>query len=496
MKPILYIINWILWVGLLASCGIKNAAPSDAKGSGIFLADCQLSAPGLSIRLAAKCGSLQVYEDRSTAMGKQINLNLAVIPAVSRNPEPDPLFFLTGGPGQAATESYVQLSSAFDRIHQKRDIVLVDQRGTGKSNPLSCPKASKTAPEDLPDKEIANWVSLCLKEIDANPSLYTTSIAMQDLDDVRSALGYPQINLYGVSYGTRAALTYLELFPNRVRSVILDGVVPQDEPLGVHIGRDAQRALDLIFARCDTQPSCRQAFPAIRDEFTKLLQGLSSGPIEISISDPNSGEDTQFNLDGDKVTSAVRLFSYTPETVALIPLLMHNAYIRKEYNSLAAMYLIVVGPLEGSITQGMGYSVLCAEDVPFYSLEEAAKANAGTYLGDKSVMQLINICNVWPHASVPASFKTPVHSDVPVLLLSGEADPVTPPAYGDRAARTLTNSMHIVAPGMGHNVIYRGCIPRIAADFIEAGKLHGLDTACIQEIQPMPFFANFSGPIP
>jgi len=163
---------------------------------------------------------------------------------------------------------------------------------------------------------------------------------------------------------------------------------------------------------------------------------------------------------------------------------------------LAAMYLIVVGPLEGSITQGMGYSVLCAEDVPFYSLEEAAKANAGTYLGDKSVMQLINICNVWPHASVPASFKTPVHSDVPVLLLSGEADPVTPPAYGDRAARTLTNSMHIVAPGMGHNVIYRGCIPRIAADFIEAGKLQGLDTACIQEIQPMPFFANFSGPIP
>jgi pimeloyl-ACP methyl ester carboxylesterase len=481
---------------LLAGCTVDTETQQSGEAFKIALTDCQLSSPGSNMRVAAKCGHIEVFEDRATNTGRQISLNLAIVPAVSRNPEPDPLFFLTGGPGQAATESYSLLSSAFERIHQKRDIILVDQRGTGKSNPLTCPEIEAIDLEVTDDQELANHLRVCLSQLDANPALYTTTNAMQDLDQVRGTLGYEQINLYGISYGTRAALTYLSMYPVHVRSVILDGVVPQDEPLGLSVGRDAQRALDMIFSRCDRQTSCSQAFPEVRDEFKKLLETLEADPVEVSLPHPTSGEETHLKLTSKKMGTAIRLFSYTPETSALLPLMIHDASAHREYQLLAATYLIIAGDLEDSITAGMGYSVLCAEDFPFFSLDEAAKENAGSYLEDQTAVELSNICQTWPHTQVPPEFKTPVQSDVPVLLLSGEVDPVTPPENGDLASRTLPNSLHLVAPGQGHNVILRGCIPRIAADFIDAGSVQGLDTACVQDIQPLPFFVNFSGPIP
>ena len=491
-----FIIPFTILTSLLAGCTLNTGTQPASETSMIALAACQLSSPGSVARLAAKCGHIEVYEDRATNTGKQITLNLAIIPAVSRNPEPDPLFFLTGGPGQAATESYPLLSTAFERIHQKRDIILVDQRGTGQSNPLTCTGIEDIDLDAKDNQELANRLRICLSQLDANPALYTTANAMQDLDQVRDTLGYQQINIYGVSYGTRAALTYLSMYPEHVRSVILDGVVPQDEPLGLSVGRDAQRALNLIFSRCALQPSCNQAFPEVRNEFKLELEAVETNPVEVTLTHPTSGEDTHITFTSEKMGTAIRLFSYTPETAALLPLMIHDAFTQRDYQLLAATYLIVAGELEESITEGMGYSVLCAEDFPFISLDEAAKENAGSYLGDETAVELSNICQTWPHAQVSPEFKTPVQSDLPVLLLSGEADPVTPPENGDSVSKSLPNSVHLVAPGQGHNVIFRGCIPRIAADFIDAGSVQGLDTACVQDIQPLPFFVNFSGPIP
>jgi pimeloyl-ACP methyl ester carboxylesterase len=481
---------------LLAGCTLETETQQANKAPKIAMIDCQLASPGSVVRLAAMCGHIKVYEDRAANTGKQITLNLAIIPAVSRNPEPDPLFFLTGGPGQAATESYPLLSSAFERIHQKRDIILVDQRGTGKSNPLTCTGIENIDFDATDKQELANRLKECLSQLDANPALYTTTNAMQDLDQVRDTLGYQQINIYGVSYGTRAALTYLSMYPEHVRSVILDGVVPQDEPLGLSVGRDAQRALNLIFSRCALQPSCNQAFPEVRNEFKLQLEAVETNPVEVSLTHPTSGENTHIKFTSEKMGTAIRLFSYTPETAALLPLMIHDAFTQRNYQLLAATYLIIAGELEESITEGMGYSVLCSEDFPFFSLDEAATENAGSYLGDETAVELSNICQTWPHAQVSPEFKTPVQSDVPVLLLSGEADPVTPPENGDLVSKSLPNSVHLVAPGQGHNVIFRGCIPRIAADFIDAGSVQGLDTACVQDIRPLPFFVNFSGPIP
>ncbi len=479
-----------------AACSPGEAGPTpSAEGSPeIELEACQLSAPGLAQHLSARCGTLQVYEDPASSAGRQISLNIAVFPAVSRNPAPDPLFFLTGGPGQAATESFLQLYPAFDRIHQSRDIVLVDQRGTGASNPLRCENLED---EDLPEEvQIAPLIEACLSGLEADPRFYTTSAAVEDLERVRAALGYDQINLYGLSYGTRAALSYLDGYPEQVRAVILDGVLPQDEILGLNMAPDAQRALDLLFERCQEESGCREAFPDLEAGFQALLEALQAEPVQVTVPHPVSGEPVEVELSAQEVASTVRLLTYAPETAALAPLLIHTARETGDYARLASQYLIVTQQLSESLSEGLYYSVVCSEDAPFYSPEQAEQAARDTYLSSLEWEETFEICSRWPQGEIAADFKEPVQSGVPVLLLSGEMDPVTPPENAEQAARTLSNSLHLVAPGQGHNVIFRGCLPRLAGDFIEQGSLEGLNGACVQDIRPMPFFVNFNGPEP
>ncbi len=483
---------------LAAACAVSPAQSPGAPS--LVLDDCLLAAPGLTARVEARCGSFAVPEDRAQPAGRTIDLRVAVVPAVSRSPQPDPLFFLAGGPGQAATESYVSLAFAFDAVSRGRDIVLVDQRGTGGSNPLRCPAGADdpaaltmTEAEALAQRDAD--LAGCLEALDADPRFYTTPVHAQDLDAVRAALGYHQINLYGVSYGTRAALTYLQMYPDRVRAVILDGVAPQDEPLGLDVARDAQRALDMIFSRCQADAGCSARVPGVRAEFDDLLARLGAEAPVISLAHPLTNQPTELRLTRSGVASAVRLLSYAPETVALLPLLIHTA-AQGDYGPLAAQLLVVSEDLERSLSAGLNASVLCAEDAPFIDAAAARQANLGTYLGGLQTDELARLCAIWPRGGLPAGFKQPVRSDVPVLLLSGEADPVTPPENGAQAARTLPNSLHLIAPGQGHNVILRGCLPRLAFEFIDAGRVDGLDTACADTLAPAPFFLDFTGPRP
>jgi pimeloyl-ACP methyl ester carboxylesterase len=317
---------------------------------------------------------------------------------------------------------------------------------------------------------------------------------MQDLDAVREALGYEQINLYGLSYGTRAALTYLHMFPNRVRSVILDGVVAQQLVLGLDLAADAQHALDLIFERCAEDAVCVENFPDLPAEFEKILSELGTAPASVQVTDPISGEELSFDFTREMFATVVRFYSYSPETVALLPLLISTA--EGDYARLASQYLILTADLSQSINNGMGYSIQCAEDVPFFTSTEAEQAAEGAYLENMISSGLLEICESWPRGTIPPDYKDRVRSDVPVLLLSGEFDPVTPPAYAELAAQTLSNSRHLVAPGQGHNVIVRGCIPSIAETFVASATFEGLETDCVEELEPFPFFVNFSGPMP
>jgi pimeloyl-ACP methyl ester carboxylesterase len=498
-----YLFSWfgvfILILQLNTACSSTSQIQIDQPETGkkIDLVDCQLSTPELPIRLPAKCGSLTVLENPNDDQGRTIQLHLAVIPAVSRKPVSDPLFFITGGPGQAATQSFVTLSAAFEKIQQNRDIVLVDQRGTGGSHPLNCPLpiSGKTF-DELSDVEVQDFIQNCLANLNADPRYFTTPFAVDDLDTVREALGYDQINLYGISYGTRVALTYLRQHAEHVRTVILDGVVPNQSFIGLDAARDAQDALDSIFARCAAEVNCHEAFPYINDEFKSLLAELDRQPIHVNLSEPSTGEPIDLSFSREMLGTAIRLLSYTPETAALLPLLIHKAEAEGDYTLLAADYLLVTEQVSDTVSNGLNYAVLCSEDAPFISPNQAGQANAGTYLGNLQTDELLKICASWPKGELPGDYKTPVNSDVPVLLLSGEDDPVTPPENAELASQTLNDSLHIIAPGQGHGVINRGCISQIATKFVDTGTNTYLNTGCVQEIKPLPFFINFSGSQP
>lgn len=492
MRSLLF---FVVCVGVVALAGCAGAERSgQERTSAVALTACQITAPGTVESIAGQCGVVTVYEDRAAQRGRTIALHVTVIPAIDRTPAEDAVFFLAGGPGQAASESYPLLASAFEQINQQRAIVLVDQRGTGDSHPLRCP-APDSGDAALTGARLTAWLTTCQSQLDADPRLYTTTSAVEDLDQVRAALGYDMVTLYGVSYGTRVALTYLQRYPDHARAVILDGVVPQDVALGMTAARDAQRALDMIFTRCEADTACQAAFPDARSAFADLVARRTQQPAKLRLAHPITGVPTDMTFDGDTLATSVRLLSYAPETAALLPLLFHTA-AQGDEQVLAAQALMVGDQLGASISNGLNLSVVCAEDEPFIDSEQAHAANGGTYLGDRIVAYLHEACAVWPHGTVPPAFKQPVESRVPVLLLSGEADPVTPPEYAARAARTLPNSLQVIAPGQGHNVVMRGCLPRVAADFVARASVAGLDTACVNDIQPMSFFIRFTGPQP
>lgn len=485
----------VVW-GMIAGCAtMPHESKSDQK---IPMKPCHLSAPGSNSRLPAMCGSLTVYENHAAQSGRRIELYIAMIPAISRTPEPDPVLFITGGPGGASTQDFVAVSGAFRRINEKRDIVLVDQRGTGRSDPMKCKEpAEEFDPND--EVKLKAEVEKCIEQMDADPKFYDTQAAAHDLDQVRAAMGYDKLNLYGISYGTRVVQTYLRSYPKHVRTVILDGVVPQDEAIGVSIASDAQKTLDDVFARCAADADCNREFPDLPDSMAALLKRVEKESVLVSLEDPYTSEPTEVKFTRNKLGMAIRLFSYSSETAALLPLLIHNAHRTGDLSRLAAQSIIVTEQLEGSINSGLGNSVVCAEDVPFYrengEFAGDTLAEKRSYLGDY-YRQLEKLCKYWPAARISPEFKTPVQSDVPALLLSGELDPVTPPDNAAHVSRTLPNSLHLVAPGQGHGVIFRGCIYRIATDFVENGTINGLDTACIQDLKPAPFFLSYTGPRP
>jgi len=479
-----------LLYGLAVLVAGMPATASDARP---VFASCQIGASDSAQRLQALCTTISVPEDRDRPQGRHVGLRVALLKARSSAPKPDALFYIAGGPGQASTESFVQEGPAFDRIRSEHDVVLVDQRGTGGSNRLDCPEPASGLGQG--DAAVTAAAADCLKQLPADPRFYTTTVAVQDLDEVRGMLGYPSVDLYGISYGTRVALQYLRAYPGRVRSVILDGVVPADLALGPDVSLDAQRALGLIFERCGTDTACHRAFPNLAADFAGLQHSLTAHPASVTLRDPLSGAPRSEILTWDKVAGAVRLMSYQSETASLLPLLIHQAGAEHDYAPLMGTALIFSGEIENSFAGGMAAAVLCTEDAPFLKVADS-RALQGTYLGAYTVDTLQKSCRAWPRGVMAPDFKRAVVSDKPVLLLSGEDDPITPPANAERAAKTLSNSLSLVVPGQGHGNVFRGCLPRIAAEFVDAASVKGLDTACVKDARPFPFFVNFSGPAP
>ncbi|MCZ2128236.1 MAG: alpha/beta hydrolase [Anaerolineales bacterium] len=469
---------------LLAACSTVSQTP--APKPSIPLEDCPLiSARGEQTN--ARCGILTVPEDRANPSGRKIDLHIAVIPAVSRSPQPDAIFMLAGGPGQSAIETFPAMSALLSNVRQERDIVLVDQRGTGESNPLRC-----LTPEDeaLSQDEARAKLQACPPTLNADLRFYATEIAMTDLDEVRAALGYETINLYGASYGTRAALTYLRMFPNRVRTLTLDAVVDESFVLFQDASRDGQAALDRFFARCESDSACSSAFPKLRSEFDGLLKRLDEAPVEISVAHPLTNHPLDATITRKLVTDMVFNILYVPDLVAMLPLSIHQAYAENYLPLLSQSFLADMG-----IYDGMFYSVACAEDAPLINKEEAAQESKDSVFGDMTA-DFLSVCDSWPKGAVSADFRQPIHSNVPTLIYSGTSDPITPPVHADKVAAELSNELHLVFDNMGHGNFATLCGIKIFSDFVKAASVNGLDASCAASVAPPPFFVDFSGPKP
>lgn len=460
----------------------------------IEFSNCSLYLPGTHLSAEARCGSYDVAENPDQPDGKQISLNVAYAPATGRSTSPDPVFFFAGGPGQAASETWVIIRSTLDQIRKSRDIVMIDQRGTGKSNKLACQSEIEEDLNQEIDLELVRTeTEKCLAALDGDPRFYTTTIAMADYNQVRQAMGYDKINLMGVSYGTRAAQVYLRNYPETVRTMTLDSVVPMQLALGQDHAQMLDKSVAAVFADCANDADCSDLFPHQAEELHQLFAQLREVPQHTSIIHPVTGLTQDITISADVLAVAIRFLSYSSESQALIPLLVHEALTTGNLSRLAVQAMLVMSGLNEMLAQGMEMSVLCNEDYPFLNL---AADNSETLLGDLFLQVTDVRCQVWPRTSIPDDFHQPVISDIPVLLMSGARDPVTPPEYAALSAEGFSNSLNLVARGQAHSVMKNVCLKQITTAFIESGSVEGLDTSCVDNIQPSPFFTSLLGPKP
>ena len=470
--------------------------PGIAKSEALELKDCRIHDATGAASIPAECGYFTVPENPDEPQGKTVALFVARIPTLNKQRSEQAFTLLAGGPGQAASEAFVAYSKVLQRVRSSHDILLVDQRGTGKSNRLACDSSPEDALLEWDEERATEILTKCRDALSGDPRYYTTSVAVQDLDAVREALGYRQMVVYGGSYGTRVAQHYLRRFPEHTQGLILDGVVPADMALGPRIALDAQHALDVIFDRCKADAECNSTFPDLAAAFERLKSTLRSAPVELQLTDPNTGITAPATLSYGSMAGAVRLLSYRPESAALLPLLINEAD-KGNYGPLTAQGMMVMESMEEAIAYGMHNAVVCAEDAPFFNRDEIdMEALEKTYLGKEQVTALETICKIWPRGLADPDIKEPLVSDKPVLLLSGEADPVTPPEYAERVAAHLSNARHLVGPGQGHGMLGVGCIPRLVTDFVKDPSLESLDGECVKRLGPSPFFLDFNGPTP
>ena len=480
-----------------ADGGAAAATVSAARSSrALPLHECRLEHPLRLTSIAARCGTLEVAENPADPSGASIGLKVAVVPALNRRTAAAPLFLLAGGPGQAATDLYVSYAGAFARINRNHDIVLLDQRGTGHSAPLAC-----TYPEDWQESAdeapaLRQATLACLQKFGDRVRYYTTSVAVGDLDKVREALGYAVIDLYGSSYGTRVAQLYIRRFPGRTHAVILDGVTYPEQAIGPDTPFDGERALNLIVARCRNSPECAAAFPTVQQDLDTLRRRFGSAKQALTLGDPSSGLPLAIEFNRAMLNAALRFLSYNATEASLLPALIHQAAIGN-LAPLAAQTIMMARQIGDQLDSGMQNSVICSEDEPLFAAAAADPQRlAQTYQGSDQLDALAQICKVWPRGLVDADIHRPLRSDTPALLLSGEADPVTPPGDAERAALGFARRRSLVLRGEGHGQLATGCVPQLMAKFLDDLQTDALDASCLERQRPAPFFVGLTGPAP
>lgn len=463
-----------------------------ATAASMTLAPCEVEGTAPGKKQKASCGTYEVFEDRAARSGRKIQLKIVVFPATGSDKLSDPLVYIPGGPGSSATEDAPFVAQEFAKIRERRDLVFIDQRGTGGSNPLDCKLFNPSDIQSfLGDYFPLDAVRNCRTQLEthADLKLYTTTIGMDDYDEVRAALGYEQVNLIGGSYGTRAVQVYLRGHQSHVRSVILHGVSPTSQFMPRDFPQHTERALNGVLDECANDEQCRTTFPDLRAEVKKVLATLIQGPVTVDIKRPQSPDMVRVSLSRDLAGEAVRYMLYQPGAASRIPAILHAA-AQENFAPLAQASLFYRQQIVASGSNGMYLSVTCAEDLALIKPGEGERNGVNTFLGDYRLRQQRAACALWPKGEVPKNYAEPTRSNVPALILTGEWDPVTPPLYGDMVSKFLPNSLHVVVPHGGHG--FNGlngvqCIDELMVAFVTAGSAKGLDTSCVKNIKRSGF---------
>jgi pimeloyl-ACP methyl ester carboxylesterase len=483
--------------------------PAHYRVGRIDFAPCELKTPLSGETIAAWCAPFVRPENPADGAGRQIHLRLALIRSTAERSAPDRVVFLAGGPGESAVADWPLIAPALKPVLEHRDVVLLDQRGTGGSHPLVCPKASaataaasrRGAAGSRPqpaaaarEARQAAEVRACLAEIEqsADPRYFTTTDDVNDLIALRRALGDPQFDLVGVSYGTRVAQQYAMRDPAGVRSIILDSVLPNSAITGEDIAGNLEDALKEDFSLCQADPACAKAFGNPYSALTELRTRIASHPPLVTYRDPATDQWRTRPLDESTLEGVVRLFAYSPLTSALLPLSLHQA-LAGNYEPLMGQSTLIRGVLGHDIRGGLQWSVLCTEDVPLLKPNPADK---DTLLGMGFTHELQNVCAEWPRGQMPPDFHQPLHTAIPTLILEGQYDPITPPRYGRDVLGHLSDARLLVARGQGHGVLGAGCMPRLASKFIDELRPKALDATCLDALRPSPPFVSFNGATP
>jgi len=487
-KPLRRLITSLALLAICVGAGAEELA----------LEDCRINAGPGHPGIKARCGTMLRPENPDDPGSPDITLRIAVVPALNLNPENDPIVPIAGGPGQGSVEFYAAYRGAFEPLRRNRDILLVDQRGTGESSRMDCPIDDDVIlfESEFSLEDTLQFISDCLDDLPHDPRYFTTSVAVTDLEAVRVALGYAKLNLYGVSYGTRVAQHFARRYPDSTRTVVIDGVVPPQVSLGPEIATESQKAVDNILARCVEDPACNERFPEIEASFARIVAELRVAPVDIVVPNPNTGRMEALSFGEAQLAGAVRLLAYNPATIALLPLFIHEA-AEGNWVPLGAQFMMTALQMSDALALGMHNAVMCTEDMPFLDRTTIDYTGIETsYMGSFQLETLEAMCEIWPAGPIDDEFKVPLATDLPVLLLSGDADPITPPRYAKLAAVDMTNFLPLEGRHQGHGQIAVGCTSRLIADFVDAADPAVIDAACMERNFVMPFFLDFSGPAP
>jgi pimeloyl-ACP methyl ester carboxylesterase len=457
------------------------------------LDSCELSAAGGRITASARCGRFDVPENHADPDSRALELAYAVLPARNKGAAQDPVFFLAGGPGQSARETLPMMRLALREVNRNRDLIFLDQRGTGGSNKLDCQFDELEDWLEMDFAQIDTRLRECHAEWDADVRYYTTEQAADDLESLRQRYGFEQINLLGGSYGTRLAQVYLRRYPDQLRSVVIDGVVPTRLHLGSEHGLKLDQTLEHLFAACAADEPCNQAFPELAAAFAHLVDHYREQGMDLVVTHPRTGQGMDIHFSRDVLASALRFLAYSPQSQMMIPYLVHEAHTTGNPSRLASQALIIHEQMDDMIAIGLNFAVGCSEDWPDWPRDID---QSHTLLGDSMLEFYDTVCQWWPAGTVSSDFHQPFDSDVPILILSGQFDPVTPSEYGEEASQQYSNSVHLVGAGLGHIVSVHPCFGGITAQFIDSASVEDLDTACIDKLGPEPFFLNLLGPAP